>query len=440
MHADNVGPQPGARGHRFAWAQAVAVGLVLLLVAPMTSAAQGTVRNDARGSADTLRLTRDEARALATRGNPDLRAVRVDVDIARGELRQAGVLVQSNPEVDLLTRGLGPEVGIVQTIEVAGQRGVRRRAARAAVDRSLASTADVTRTMLGDVDRAFYRTVAAGRRNALAAEILELNRRLSEVARQQLAAGAISTFDYTLAAVELGRSRARVLSAQREYIEAMSELHRLLGLEPQASIVAVMDSVPRPLLDADSLLDLALARRPDLTERMAALRMANAAATLARREALPDLLLRVSSERVEGTDTRELRPGLGLAVPLFNWNRGTVQARQAAVHQAELAREGLRTRVRNEVARAVVSYRAAAAAAELLHATVLEPARENRARLEAAYREGKVGMPVLLLIRSQVTDAELEYWDAWLAEHLALADLAEATGETVVGLTLPDAR
>ena len=47
--------------------------------------------------------------------------------------------------------------------------------------------------------------------------------------------------------------------------------------------------------------------------------------------------------------------------------------------------------------------------------------------LEIAYREGEVGLPVLLLIRNQVIDAELDYWAAWLAEREAAATLAEAT-------------
>ena len=64
----------------------------------------------------------------------------------------------------------------------------------------------------------------------------------------------------------------------------------------------------------------------------------------------------------------------------------------------------------------------------MLEATVLRPARQNRRLVEIAYREGKVGLPELLLIRNQAIDAELEYWSAWLAERQALASLAQTTG------------
>ena len=446
-----------------------ALGQMAMAPSRLVSQARGL----ASARADTLRLSLVDARARAVRANPDLRAARLDVDIARGDLRQAALFLRSNPETDILTRGAGAEIGVGQEIEIAGQRGARRAAAYASVDRAFSSVTDVARTTIGDVDRTFYRFIAADRRTALADEILEVNQRLSDVSQQQLQAGEISRFEFNLATVEFGRSRGRALAARREREEVSSELRRLLGLEPGTPIVAIVDSTlvrpvaigvsgitvaPSPAastrrltpdvtsakprgetaidsLDVDSLTALALARRPDLAERSAAVREASAQVSVARREAFPNLLLRGSSEPNEGTATREIRPGLGFTLPAFNRNQGEVEARRAAVLQAQLTRASVVARVRADVSRAVASYRSAAAETEVLETTVLPPARENRQLLEIAYREGKVGLPVLLLIRNQVIDAELEYWEAWLAEHQARADLAEATGETVVGFS-----
>ena len=406
------------------------------------------------GPIDTLRLSLAAARDLALRSNPDLSAARLDIDVARGELRQAGVLLRANPEAEVLTRGPGTEVGISQEVEVAGQRSARRAAARAGLERARAGVTDVARLTLGDVHRAFYRLVAADRRSALADEVRALNERLVDVAQRQLGAGEISRLEFNLAVVEFGRSRGRALAAQRAREEVASDLRRLLGLAPATPLVPVVDTGLEPPLpdsawagvgeysaaiplDVDSLTALALARRPDVLERAAAVRQASANVSLARREAFPNLVLRATSEAVEGSGTRELRPGIGFTLPLLNRNQGEVAARRAAAVQAEYTRTRVTALVRVEVARAVASYRTAAAEAEVLKTTVLVPARENRDLLEIAYREGKVGLPVLLLIRNQVIDAELQFWDAWLAEREALTDLLEATGETVAGWT-PD--
>ena len=454
---------------------------VFLCLAALVSAQSAEGQTPASTSLDTLRVDLPTARALALRSNPELRAARLDTVVARGELRQASLLLQSNPTADVLTRGLGTEIGVTQEIEIAGQRGARRSAGLANVERAQAGLLDAVRVTIGDVDRAFYRLAAVNQRSLLADSVLALNERLADAAARQLTAGDISQLEYNLATVEYGRSRARGLAARREREDATSELRRLLGLSADAPLAPVIelpvvgDTVRRPViaentgktqassaaaipsgiaarsapqgaraesmsllsgvavdsLSIDSLTALALARRPDLLERASAARRARAQASLARREAFPNLAVRGSSERLEGSGNRVLRPGIGITLPAFNQNRGEIQARRAEAEQADLERAALIARIRIDVRRAVTTYRAASAEADVLARTVLVPARENRRLLEVAYRAGKVGLPVLLLIRNQVIDAEQEYWEAWLAEHVALADLREATGESI---------
>ena len=159
------------------------------------------------------------------------------------------------------------------------------------------------------------------------------------------------------------------------------------------------------------------------------MRQAEAQATTAGREALPNLVARgVTEPRDDGTDGRVFRPGVGITLPFFNRNRGRVQALRATARQAELERESVAQAIRAQVRAAVASFESASTEVQVLETTVLTPARQNRRLVEIAYREGKVGLPELLLIRNQAIDAELEYWTAWLAERQALASLAETTG------------
>jgi cobalt-zinc-cadmium efflux system outer membrane protein len=329
--------------------------------------------------------------------------------------------------------------------------------ARAGVARAELSVADVARVMVADVDRSFYGAVAAERRSELADQVLALNERLAQVATRQLAAGEISKLDYNLSVVELGRSRARALAARREEQENLIELHRLLGLPAGMPVATVFDSAAHHHVQIDSsgsvqqlqlsdvgmsgdialddLVARALERRPDLAERGAAVRQAQADVTLARREALPNLVARVQSEQNAAGTGRGLRPGIGVSLPLFNRNQGEVEARRAAARGAELDRVAVAVRVRAEVTAAFRAYQAAAGEVEILERTVLGPARDNLRLLETAYREGKIGLPVLLLVRNQVIDAEQDYWSAWLAERDAESRLRAA-----VGLSLTNSR
>lgn len=440
------------------WWRRPLIGLVTLWGCPFL----GPVGLRAQPTGDTVRVSLIAARAAAIRSNPEVRVAGLDTAVARGQYRQAGLL-RFNPSADVLA-GVGANVAepsLSQEIELFGQRGTRRAAGRLRLEVVRADVVNVQRLVLGAVDRTFYRLVAATRRTELADEVLALNQRLADVAGRQLAAGEISRLDYNLAVVELGRSRALAKGARRERTHEDIELRRLLGARADVPLQPVIDSTQHPApadsarsirpdvvsvlglagaLDDDSLTALALRWRPDLVAASSAVRLATADVAVGRREALPNLVTRVASEARSNGSGRVVRPGLGITLPFFNRNQGETEARRAAVTQVTLQREALTTRVRAEIAAAVMSYRAAATQVEVLETTVLAPARQNRQLLETAYREGKVGLPVLLLIRNQVIGAELDYWSAWLAEREAMAALAEATGTNIPNDTPPAER
>ncbi|MGI8401185.1 MAG: TolC family protein [Gemmatimonadaceae bacterium] len=407
--------------------------LIVLFAPASTVGAQD--RPSSPAIADTVHLTLSAARALALRANPNLHAARMDTTVARGELQQASVLLRSNPSIEALAGGPGTEVGVSQEIEIAGQRGARRAAAFAGLDRSRSNVADTIRLTLGDVDRTFFRLAAANERAILAEEGRTLNERLANATLHQLQAGKISRLEYNLAAVELGRARARSLSTQREQARIAENLLVLLGLSPSEAVAPDIDKSPiselassLTNLSLDSLTELALRRRPDLQALSAKATQSRALASTARREAFPNLSVRAASERIEGTAGRVLRPGVGLSIPIFNRNRGEIAAHIAEARKADLERIALAAEIKLEVARSLAAYRSARSETDILEQTVLSPARENRRLLEIAFREGKVGLPVVLLIRNQVIDAELDYWASWLAEREALTDLTVAIG------------
>lgn len=397
--------------------------------------------------ADTIRLTLEATLALARRDNLDLRSARLDTAIAVGVERQAR-LWQFNPSIDALSLGAagGADFGVSQEVEFPGKADPRRTAAGEGAVRARAASANAERLTLGDAARGFFRLVAAGRRREVAAEVLRLNQRLADAVTRQLAEGEVNRITYNLAAIELGRSRSNLLGAQREERIARLSLGHLLGISP--AVVLLLDAsdgldlsldstppdslaqiaTPADTFDVKRLVATALAHRPDLAERLAAVRQATANALGSRRTALPNLLLRVASEEL-GPRERVLRLGVGVSVPLFNRNQGEASAFDAAAAQAELDGRAIVARVEAEIEGAVADYAAAAAEVATLRTTVLRAGRQNRELSETAYREGKIGLPEILLIRNQAISAELDYWSAWLAEREARVALSEATGQ-----------
>ena len=425
-----------------------------------------SVEHSSSPAVDTLRLSLPQAEGIALERNPFIRAARRNEGIARGQRRQAGIY-RFNPRVEFESERIDPPSGaspldryeavLAQEIEWAGQRGLREDAAEHGLTRARASVADAERRTLLDVREAYQAAAAADRKLAVTREIAELNRRLRDAVAEQLAEGEVSALDANLARIEHGRARGRVLTAQRERESALLSLTRVLGLDPdtvmavaepgtaeeasrsddgnsgregESGVVSAAGPLPDPsALELDSLERAALQRRPDLLASEAAIDQADARERLARREAIPNLRLLAPVRQGGAGGDPEIGLGVGLSVPLWNRNQGTADAREAALLQSRERRAGVALQVRTEVRDALQSYRSATEEARALRTSVLEPARQNQSLLEEAYRAGKIDLPTLLLLRNQLLDAELTYWDAWLARRQAYARLRAAVGE-----------
>lgn len=390
---------------------------------------------------DTVVLTLADVQRLTLVRNPASLAEREDIAIANAGLRRART-VPFNPDVSVQRTGSGgtTEAVATQEVEVLGQRGLRVNAARIGVGRATALVSNAARLVVAEASIVFARVVAAERRVTVTREGLELVERLVGAVRIQLREGEISALEANLAEIELGRARARVLAGQRIANTLLLDLKRLVGLSPDVPVRLAPDvaaatpspGFPRVLLDdtlpraADSLMAMALRSRADLAASTSAVREFEALASLARREALPNIRLGAVVERESGT--QRIGPVIGVSIPVFNRNQGLIAEREAQRRQATLRRNATELRVRTDVIAAVRAYRTASDEATVFEQSVQQPSRENAALLELAYRAGKIPLPTFLLLRNQLLEGELGYWDAWLARQEALVQLQAATG------------
>ena len=385
---------------------------------------------------DTLRLTLAEARARALNANPGFLADAQEVAISRGELRQARLLF--NPEAEAEAPGAFSggaldryEARLSQEFELAGQRGLRIDAAELGVQRAERDVSQARRELLADVTRAYYATIAARRSADVAQEVQLLNERLANAVRIQEAEGEISRLDANLAGIEVGRTRARLLSTRRRAATAELALLRMLGMPPGTPLALSVSDTLAPTampVDPDSLVSAALRARGDLAARQAEAQQADVLARLARREAIPNVRLGGIAGREDGSDAMDFGVVVALPLPIWNRNQGLVEQREAEARRADLLVDATELRVRAEVMDAWNRYVAAREEATLLQEQVLGPAHENQELLTVAYEAGRIDLPTLVLLRNQLLEAEIDYWDAWFGLNEAHTDLQAATG------------
>jgi len=426
------------------------------LVALFTIAFLGTGPASAQPAAlpasapDSVILSLRNVQRLAITRSPAALADREDIAIASAGLRRART-IPFNPDISFQKPGAGgtAEAVATQELEILGQRGLRVSAARFGVGRATAGVYNARRLAVTEASAAFLRAVAAERRLAVTRDGLVLVERLLTAVRIQLVEGEISALEANLAEIELGRARARVLASQRDASTLLLELKRQTGLAPDTPVRLVVEPLgedpstsmqPRDLLgdttptSLQGMQAMALGARPDLAAAFAAVRELDALSALARREAFPNLRLGAILE--SGGGARRVGPVIGMSIPLFNRNQGLIAEREAQRRQAAFRQQAIELRVRTDVASALRAYQIATEESAVFEQSVRQPSHENAALLELAYRAGKIPLPTLLLLRNQLLDGELGYWDAWRARGEAHIQLRAATG-TLPTFTAP---
>jgi cobalt-zinc-cadmium efflux system outer membrane protein len=420
----------------------------IIVSAGLFGAELGPVRSVAAqggGAADTLVVSLEEARAMAARANPELLASSWRPAAARGDVRAARTL-RFNPELAFESRSPGAgiasryEAELGLSLEVAGQPGLRVEASEAGYQAASRRFLDDGRLILREVERAYHRLVAAEQREALADQISALNSELEAAVTAQRAEGEVSLLEANLAGIEAARARARALEARSARTTAALELRRLLGLRTDTLVVRTEGVAAERSAAADlaggSSVEEALTARPDLLAAEQEIERARQEARLARREAFPNLRIAALATREDPLVDPRFGVSAGIELPLFNRNQGLTQRRQAEIAETEQARRATELRVREEVESALRAYESARREVALLEAEMLGPIRQNQALLEIAFREGKIDLASLLLLRNQLLDAELTYWEAWERRAIAHTNLAAATGEILEGVDL----
>jgi outer membrane protein, heavy metal efflux system len=387
---------------------------------------------------DTMVLSVGQAERRALESNPELVATRRLRQVAEGRLRQAGVF-RFNPEVRFESEQVGSgnafvayEAELSQEVEWAGQRGLRKRAAEhelAGTDAIVSEAERLTRWLAAG---AFYEALGAQNRLELAEDILALNDRLVLTVADLLDAGSISLMEANLARIESGRAQTRVLEERRDANTALLALRRALGL-PEGQAVRLSSDVPTPpepsTLDPEALVRLAMAQRPDLGVVASRIDAGESFVSLARRQRIPNLRLSLPYDRLEGPGNGKLGLGVGISIPLWNRNQGTVQEFEADVARSRSQFEAVQIAIRTEVLDVYQRYLSAGEEEAISRTTVLAPARLNQGLLDEAFRSGKIDLSTLLLVRNALLDAELDYWDSWLEMRLEFVRLTAVTAE-----------
>jgi cobalt-zinc-cadmium efflux system outer membrane protein len=384
-------------------------------------------------------LTLDKAVETALARNPEVLAAAARLDAARGRTLQ--LKARPVPELAAGIEGIplpglrneGDEVevrlGLEQTFESPGKRGLRTEIGRRGEDMAAAELDRVRLLITAGVKKAYWSAAFAGRAvAALERSVAQIDALLEDL-QARYRTGAADYADVLRVRAEKARLRNQILEQARDGRAAELALAGLLG-DPSGAAAVPSDELPFVPLAADAaeLVERALATRP--SARLAALgaERAGAAVRLAGLERRPDL--------VAGLMLPSLRPNawgvsFGLTLPFLRPGRARGAEMEAAA-EAEAARfvaAAAGTRLRAAVESAVAAAKSAEAQVLVYESGLLRELEDELGIQLEYFRYGKVGAFALLDLHRAYVLARVERLRALLLYNLALADL-EVAGET----------
>ena len=273
----------------------------------------------------------------------------------------------------------------------------------------------------------------------VARQLAEFNVQLVRTIRRQAEAAQTAPTDLVLAEVENQSMQQRLQVAEQQYLDAVTDLRKQLGLPeyagsavPVGPLTVPEDAVPT---DEDQLTRIALAGHPDIQVAVAQANISHTAVDLAHAERMPVTSVGPLYERGEdGTTFYGLT--VDTQVPILNSGRRLVWQSEAEHHRDLVAAEQTRIRVAAAVKASFAKWlRTQQLVAEVRGTT--EAIKAQSQRMERLYTAGQTDLLKLLQVRQRLIDAENANLDMLWQATQAYADLLDATGATPLLGALP---
>lgn len=426
--------------------------LVCIGVCSPVFGAQSQVRTTVTPApADSLRVSRAEAVALALANNPQL-------DVARqqtNQLRAARVVATAIPDPQG-SASFDNQSGLFRS----GSGGEKNLAAGIAIpfpDKfrllNKVATGDVRSS--GALYQALRSQLAAQTAQAYDSLLLALRHRADVVVSKQLSddflkrtqarfeAGMVPRLDVMKARVDVAQATNDLIASDRDISNAQAALDRLMG-RPLGLPVQPTDSlgVPADLASLDNLELLALSSRAELASIAAQRAGAGAATSLAKEFWLPDLTLGVSRDVSPGTPPAAFSTGLAFPIPILFWQHTRGEIAQSQYRERELAatERDLRASIGEDVRTAYATADAALRQARYIRDELLPAAQEAYRSANAAYQIGGTSALEVIEARRTLLDAQAQLTAALAEANTSRSDLERAVGAPLTATMLTSPR
>jgi len=365
----------------------------------------------------TNQVTLDELVKEALEKNPELKFYEAEIAAAKAGRKTAGAL--ANPELSgsvgqkrvtgggLSAEGVAWSVSIVQPFEWPGRIGLRKAIANRDIELAQLGYERFKMALSGRVRTLAYGLFAAQEKAAAAGEVADRFKDLREVLIQRDPAGLTPLLETrVIEATELTMQR-KASEAAIATQAALLELNQLRGVAPDTRLVVGRTHLSfRPAASSEFLTSLARTNNFELRMRAIELAQQGFRVGLARNERFPSLSIGPTiSEENAGDRERIIGVGLALPVPLWNRNKGNIEAAVASQMQAEVSLNVTEREIQRKVVEAALKYEAKLREMARWRPDSVQHFREAAEVADRHYRLGAVPISTYVELQKQYLEA-----------------------------------
>lgn len=346
-------------------------------------------------AAEARSLTLGELESLALSNNPTLTQAEAQIRAACGAAQQAGLYL--NPVLGY--SGQYDQVGsgrdenwnggfIAQEFVTGGKLELSQQKWTQRVRIAETNYHAQRQRVLNDLHVAYFRTLAAEQLVAVQRELVSNGEDNLQTTREMLNLGQTGQSSVLKAEVELQRDRLDLMQSEKEYLHAWRTLTSLAGtpeLSPQP-LAGTLAATDEPL-GWDAALSQLLSNSPEL--HAAWQKIEHDRITVSREEAepIPNVLVDVSTIHTPVTNTTQTTLNVGLPLPIFDRNQGTVEQAQADLSQSHAEARRLELELRNRLATQFRDYETSRQRMLEFDAAMLPKAKQAYDMLAKSYEE-----------------------------------------------------
>jgi outer membrane protein, heavy metal efflux system len=351
--------------------------------------------------------------------NPELHFYEQEIAVARGDRRTAGTW----PNPDLSSQiggksynslsgrylGTGPvwSVSLTQTFEFPGRVSLRKAIADKQITLAQLGLEQFRVSLRNQIETLCYRLLATQDRAAAATEVAQRFRDLISVLILREPAGPTPLIEMRILEGNAATFNHRATQALIELQSAQFELNLLRGVAVNLPVEVARQTVNLPTLpDSDRLIANAYEQNFDLQTRRAELEQQGFRVRLARNEHWPSVKVGpyTAGENVVDSE-RELGVSLSVSLPFWNQARGSEEAANARLNQAEVSLAAAMRDLDRQIMTAAQSYNQELKELGEDTPQLLDQLRDAAKLADDNYRLG--ALPI-----STYTEIQLQYVDA----------------------------